>query len=243
MSNWTGHAVGRIGIAGIALVCLTALGWTSAQAERKPRFGKGVREAYLQMSFSDETEAARRAGPEVGLGSGGLLADYDVLETDLSPAEACLINGCSFGKGSTMSLNATLAAVIAYESKFGELPMDGADLLAMYGDLFSAEGLNAFKQLPRLEQLQLAYRGLNPVNGKCFQDFQKSDWRPLSIYVHKLGGAEGVKGIPMVLSAPGSGDSKLRSRPFRVWEVVVFGETPGRELIRKEIYRMMGDGA
>lgn len=146
----------------------------------------------------------------------------------LSQAETRLIGISFLPDGAGCSLNTCIWAALEYAATHeGQLPPNGA---ALYEELATPVTVDvAVQSRPDLVLRQYA-NGINPATGKFFTTFQAGPDATLAVNVSRVND-------PVILKNQfGRYQSQGGGAP-EVWDVLVYGETPGRVIGRKYILR------
>lgn len=140
----------------------------------------------------------------------------DIFDPPLTPGEKRQLGSMITADGVLSGSEATLKSVLSYYDRERKLPANGAVILA-HLDAIQFSGLMSAGPD---EQLRRIYAGINPVTGRCFESFSRSDWHPGGLYFEPCTDPERVAQLER------DHQPIDRNRPMEYWQVTFFGERP-----------------
>jgi hypothetical protein len=118
----------------------------------------------------------------------------------------------------------------------GIVPVNGVEVMLVQNEQTATlAGAQRFAELEPMEQLKAAWRGINPATGRFLEDFSDPAWRQFGVYIGKVEGEDAIMYLPMLDFESGKPGLQYHPDmlPHQVWNVIVFGETPGRILVHQ----------
>ncbi len=163
----------------------------------------------------------------------GAFSKSDLQVDALSKSEVKLVGAYIDDAGKQAGLGLTFLSIPVVMTASGKMPQNGYELMLMLAEPCSDGAARLDSSDISKLSLDTLGRCVNPATGSLFGSFTDPSWRPLECYIERVEGNDGIKMIPKW----GNGTSgEMAMVPHRIFRITVFGETPGRVILKDELF-------